>query len=295
MTATRLHIDAVKKTALMKQNMREVAELLNESPPNETKARLRAEALIQGDNTIEALEILKAECELLAERVSMIDQYQECPPDLVPSVSDIIFAAPRLGIEEMTSVRRQFRKKFGRAFKNKAMNNDGGVLNPKVVNNLALQPPTKATINLYMEKICKQYQVDWIPTVIELSQRHVVPATPAPEFPVTTGLQQTDSDIVHGRPRNLSSMDVLPPPPPTAPGYSSKGGSGNDAASVTSSSSDSSHNNNNNDNNDDGGGGGGSVLPVAQAYNATEVSSPTTHDHKDSNMMDLKHNSVSCY
>lgn len=294
MSATRLQIDAVKKTSLMKQNMREVAELLNESPPNESKARLRAEALIHDDHTIEAYEIIKAECELLAERVSMIDHYEECPADLLGCVSDVMFAAPRLGISEMTSVRRQFRKKYGRAFKNRAMANEGGVLNPKVVSNLALQPPSTATVNLYMTKICEQHEVDWTPTVIELSQRHVVVAAEAtPTIPVTTGLQQTDTDIVEGRSRNLTSLDVLPPPPPVAPGhYQPKNNNGNDTSSVSSDTSRDNNNDNNGAGDNDGGGGGS--LPVAMAYNATETYSPA--GNKDTSMFDVKQNNhVSCY
>ena len=256
--------------------------------PNETKPRLRAEALIQDDNRIAAYDILKSECELVAERVSIIDHYQECPADLVASVSDLIYAAPRLGIQEMTSVRRQFRKKYGRTFKNNAMNNEGGVLNQKVITNLALQPPTKATVNLYMEKICKQYEVDWTPSTIELSQRHVVPQAAVPEIPVTTGMQQTDRAIVEGRPRNLASLDVLPPPPPVAPGYQkddNNGNNGNDTSSMTSNSSRSSLP----PGNGPASPGGGS-LPVAIAFNATEVASPGK-----GNIMDLKSNHVSCY
>lgn len=284
MSATRIQIDAAKKTALMKQNMREVAELLNESPPNESKARLRTEALIHDDHTIEAYEILKEECELLAERVSMIDHYEECPADLVTCVSDLIFAAPRLSIPEMTSVRRQFRKKYGRAFKNRAMSNEGGVLNQNIVSNLALQPPSQTTVNLYMTKICNQHEVNWTPTVIELSQRHIVSAKDSPTIPVTTGLQQTDADIVEGRPRNLTSLEVLPPPPPVAPGYQHKE-NGNETSSVSSDSSQ-----------DDrpGDSDGGGSLPVAVAYNATQICS-SPRNEKYTSLSDAKNNHVSCY
>ena len=294
MSATRLQIDAAKKTALMKQNMREVAELLNESPPNESKARLRTEALIHDERTIEAYEILKAECDLLAERVSMIDQYVDCPADLVTCVSDVMFAAPRLSIREMTSVRRQFRKKYGRTFKNRAMANEGGVVvNPKIVTNLAtLQPPTKAMVNLYMTKICHQHEVNWTPAVIELSDRHIVSVNDGPIIPVTTGIQQTDNDIVEGRPRNLTSLEVLPPPPPVAPGYQKKSNNNKNGNDTSSLSSDSSRD----DDGGPGGGGGDSLLPVAMAYNATEaISSPHGKEYYTTGISAENNNHVSRY
>lgn len=234
MSAGRLEIDSAKKTALMKQNMREVAELLAESPPKEEKARLRTEALIRDDNTLVACDILRLECLLLMERVSIMSHCKECPPDLVSSVSDMIFAAPRLDIPELTSVRKQLRAKYGRDFKTRAMNNEGGILNQKVVQNLSLQPPAKQTVNLYMEKICKQYEVDWQPT-IELTERDVV--TESEMIPVTTGLKEADETIIAKRVEYLGSMEVLPPPP-YAPGHNN-----NDAASTNTSSDDDSENN----------------------------------------------------
>ena len=47
MAVSRFAIASNKKSALMKQNMREVAVLLAEEPPKEEKARIKAEALIR--------------------------------------------------------------------------------------------------------------------------------------------------------------------------------------------------------------------------------------------------------
>jgi Regulator of Vps4 activity in the MVB pathway len=227
MAAGRLEIDSAKKTALMKQNMREVAELLNESPTKEEKARLRTEALIRDDNTLVAYDILRLECLLLMERVSYMNHCHECPTDLSGCVSDLIFAAPWTGIKEMKSVRKQFRRKWGRAFKMRAMTNEGGILNPKVVQNLSNQPSTKQTVDLYMEKICRQYDVDWTPT-IELTGHDVIADEPNSNIPVTTGMMETDSEIK--KMRSLGNLDVMQPPLVVL-------GNKGDATSVTSSSS----------------------------------------------------------
>lgn len=66
----------------MKQQMREIAKLLAEDPPKEEKARIRAEALIRDDGTIEAYEILQLSCELICERIKLITASKFCPEDL---------------------------------------------------------------------------------------------------------------------------------------------------------------------------------------------------------------------
>lgn len=72
MAVSRFNIASNKKTALMKQQMRDIAKLLAEDPPKEEKARIRAEALIRDDGVVEAYEILQLSCELIAERIKLI-------------------------------------------------------------------------------------------------------------------------------------------------------------------------------------------------------------------------------
>ncbi len=96
MAVSRFGILSNKKSALMKQQMREIAKLLADDPPHEEKAKIRAEALITDDNTIEAYEILQLTCELLSERIKLIASEDECPPDLVSSISTLIWAGKYL-------------------------------------------------------------------------------------------------------------------------------------------------------------------------------------------------------
>ena len=49
MALHRFQMASNKKSAILKQNMREVAVLLAEDPPKEEKARIKAEALIRDD------------------------------------------------------------------------------------------------------------------------------------------------------------------------------------------------------------------------------------------------------
>ena len=158
MAVSRFNIASNKKSALLKQNMREVAVLLAEEPPKEEKARIKAEALIRDDHMIEAFEILQLECELLSERIKLIEYEKECPADLVSCVSTLIYAAPRVDIPELGEIRKQFKSKYGKKFEEAALNNAGGVLNERVVTKLSIQPPAAFLVQTYLEKICEQFE-----------------------------------------------------------------------------------------------------------------------------------------
>lgn len=165
MAVSRFQIASNKKAALLKQNMREVAVLLAEDPPKEEKARIKAESLIRDDYMIEAFDILSLNCELLSERIKLIAFSKECPADLVSCVSTLIYAAPRVDIPELATIRKQFRAKFGKKFEENALNNAGGVLNERVVTKLSVEPPAAYLVQTYLEQICEKYEVDWRPTV----------------------------------------------------------------------------------------------------------------------------------
>ena len=116
MAVTRFQIASNKKSALMKQQIREIAKMLAEDPPKEEKARIKSEALIRDDNTVEAYEILQLNCELLSERIHLISHSKECPQDLVSSISTLIWASAIVDIPELIEIRKQFRYKFGKDF-----------------------------------------------------------------------------------------------------------------------------------------------------------------------------------
>jgi len=156
MACGRIQIASNKKSALLKQNMREVAKLLAEDPPKEEKARIRAEALIRDDNLIEAYEILQLECELLHERIKLLQYSKACPHDLVSVVSTLIWASHRVDIPELLMIRKQFVAKYGKDFEQNAMRNYDGCLNERVVSKLSVEPPAAYLVQTYLERICEQ-------------------------------------------------------------------------------------------------------------------------------------------
>lgn len=175
MASTRIQIASNKKSALLKQSMREIAVMLAEDPPKEEKAKIRAEALIRDDNMIEGFEILQLECELLSERMKLIEVSKTCPSDLVPVVSTLIWASHRVDIPELIQIRKQFKAKYGKAFEEAALSNQGGILNERVVHKLSVEPPAAYLVQTYMERICEQFDVDWKPKVPLTADQMVQP------------------------------------------------------------------------------------------------------------------------
>jgi vacuolar protein sorting-associated protein IST1 len=163
MAVSRIGMAANKKSALMKQQMREIAKLLSEDPPKEEKARIRSEALIRDDVTIEAYEILQLNCELIYERIKLITASKTCPDDMKSTIATTIWASSRVDIKELVEVRKQLRSKFGKEFDAQCIDNVNGICNERVVQKLSVQPPTAYEVQTYLEKICDQFNVDWKP------------------------------------------------------------------------------------------------------------------------------------
>uniref|UniRef100_A0A7S1VRA9 IST1 homolog n=1 Tax=Grammatophora oceanica TaxID=210454 RepID=A0A7S1VRA9_9STRA len=217
MAVSRFQISANKKSALLKQQMREVAVLLAEDPPREEKARIRAEACIREDNTVEAYEILQLECELLAERIKLLENMKDCPPDLVSIVSTIIWASDRVEISELNTIRKQFRAKYGKEFEANAINNVGGVLNERVVAKLSIHPPAAYLVQVYLERICEQHEVEWKPkhrlNANEMAEPMSAPYGYSVQVAGASGLGEVTTGTIHtdqegGKTDDASSMGM---------------------------------------------------------------------------------------
>mmetsp|Transcript_19236 Transcript_19236/g.24791 ORF Transcript_19236/g.24791 Transcript_19236/m.24791 type:complete len:328 (-) Transcript_19236:298-1281(-) len=231
MAVSRIQIASNKKGALLKQSRREVAKMLTEKPPKEEMAGIKAEALIRDDQMIEALEILQLQCELIHERIKLIDVSKKCPEDLLAVVSTIIWASHRVDIQELILVRKQFRAKYGKKFEDDALANKNNVLNERVVGKLSVQPPAAYLVQCYLERICEHEKINWQPRV-KLSASQMVEPMVAPSgysvqagqgsglgpTPVALQAQQPIPSKPSGEiPSALKIYDPIPPTPPVVP------------------------------------------------------------------------------
>lgn len=245
MAVTRFQISGNKKSALMKQQIREIAMLLAAEPPKEEKARIKAEALIRDDNTVEAYEILQLNCELLSERMHYISNAKECPPDLESCISTLIWASAIVDIPELIEIRKQFRYKYGKEFETAAMQNLGGVLNERVAARLSVQPPSAYMVQTYLEKIADEQEVKWKPRV-PLRPENMAEPMPAPGgYSVSVGGASglnSSTFVEGGLDANNNNNGLGPSAPPMSPSFSIPEAPKSSASTVSSTSMGSTNN-----------------------------------------------------
>jgi len=220
MAVSRFEIASNKKSALMKQQMREIAKLLDEKPPKEEKARIRAEALIRDDGTIEAYEILQLSCELLSERIKLISSEKNCPEDLKGTISTLMWASNRVDIPELIEIRKQFAAKYGKKFETNALGNKDGICNERIMAKLSFQPPSAFLVHTYLEKIAEQFDIDWKPaeqlSADELAAPMAAPSGSSVPVAPGSGLAAIPVRAAYPIDDGRSALPI-PMPPPSVP------------------------------------------------------------------------------
>jgi len=92
------------------------------------------------DATIEAYGILELVCDLLHERARLIASEKECPEDLKSAVVTLIWATNRADVAELHEVKKQFAKKFGKEFVERAEKDEDRLVNERVAHKLSIRP-----------------------------------------------------------------------------------------------------------------------------------------------------------
>lgn len=146
-----------KKTALTKQQRRQLADLLNQG--KETSAKIRVENIIRDDIYIELLEFLELYCELLLARIALISDPTRttCDPSLIESVHSVIYSAPHTELKELSVIKEWFIHKFGIEFSKAASENRDNSVPEKIVKRCQVEPPSEMLVNLYLSEIARAY------------------------------------------------------------------------------------------------------------------------------------------
>jgi len=171
--ASRFHMESNAKSIAAKQKMRLVAEYLAENPQKEEKARIRAEALIRDENLIEAYEILQSDCELLADRIQLIQNSKKvCPPDILLCVSRLLYASNRVGsIAELKEIYGQLEAKYGEKFITKT---EANLRNDRIVSKLSVLPQEPNLVTTFLKSLCEECNVNRIPGKNEFSRQQTM-------------------------------------------------------------------------------------------------------------------------
>ncbi|GMY24398.1 IST1 homolog [Fagus crenata] len=141
---------AISRTAILKNQRQvrcsharsDVIELLNLG--HQERALLRVEHVIKDQNMLDVFAMIDSYCNLLIERVALLQKNKECPDELKEGISSLIFATSRCGeFPELQKIRQILTSRFGKDFADCAIElcNNCGV-NPKMIQKLSTRQPS---------------------------------------------------------------------------------------------------------------------------------------------------------
>ncbi|KAH7652910.1 Vacuolar protein sorting-associated protein Ist1 protein [Dioscorea alata] len=111
---------------------------------HQDRALSRAEQVIKEQNLLDAFVLIEGYCNLLTERIALLEYQIECPDELRDAISSLIFAASRSGeLPELQDIRRKFAVKFGREFASAAVDLRSNCrVNPMMIQKLSTRRPS---------------------------------------------------------------------------------------------------------------------------------------------------------
>ncbi|KAF2108647.1 regulator of Vps4 activity in the MVB pathway-domain-containing protein [Lophiotrema nucula] len=167
LSISRLRMVQQKDSAKVKQQRREMAQLLEQGKLQ--SARIRVENIIRSDITTELHEVLELYCELLIARAQLLDppssSYSSpanAPPldsALEEAVRSLIYAAPRTDVKELHTTRALLVEKFGKDVALAAMEGEG--VAERVLNKLKVDTPKPELVDAYLTEIARFYGVPY--------------------------------------------------------------------------------------------------------------------------------------
>ncbi|XP_039065375.1 uncharacterized protein LOC120210752 [Hibiscus syriacus] len=119
----------------------DVVQLLQQG--HHDRALLRVEQVVKEQNMLYVFGILEGYCNLLIERVHLIEQEKDCPGELKEAISGLLFASSRCGdFPELQEIRAIFVSRYGKEFAARAieLRNNCGV-NTMIIQKLSTRQP----------------------------------------------------------------------------------------------------------------------------------------------------------
>lgn len=161
MAISKLKFLQEKKTALTKQQRRQLADLLGAG--KESSAKIRVENIIRDDIYIELLEYCELYCELLLARISLIldPQRPTVDPGLKEAILLVLYSLHHTEIKELIMLSDMLRVKYGHEFVTGVMANSEGDVPEKIVKRCGIEPPSDVLVDLYLTEIARAYEVPY--------------------------------------------------------------------------------------------------------------------------------------
>lgn len=180
LTRLQTHLQRHQNTSLSRR--REISDLLLAGHTD--RATVRTKHLIRDDYVCEAWEIVQTALEDLLRSLGMLRETKLLDDDLAAVVRTIAYAAARMDIPELRTVRDTFNDNYPQHnFKNLASTED---IDPRLVIKLAIRNPELDLVIKYMTAIAQSFNVLWLPAPeAPLDDQHHS-TEPPPPYPTAT-------------------------------------------------------------------------------------------------------------
>lgn len=205
-----------KRNQQVKQYRKDIAELLRTG--KQDYARIRVEAVIRENLTLQAYEILELYLELISVRAQLIAQTKEIPRDMVEAMSSIIYAASRVpDLPELANLRGLLASKYGKEYVAEASNDvhcTKWQVNENLRRCLTVEPPLPEEKLSMLSEIAQQHNVEWdlaaaardLLLMTGHSGHHIAAATPAIPTPVPLPPVHSDTATMFSAPQHASAV-----------------------------------------------------------------------------------------
>lgn len=216
MAISKLQFIQEKKTALAKQQRRQLADLLNQG--KELSAKIRVENIIREDVNVELLEYLELYCELLLARLGMITDASRttCDTNIIDAVQSIIYAAQYTELKELVQLKELFIHKYGIEFGKEALDNSSNHIPEKIIKRCEIEVPSENLVNLYLCEIASAYVAPYSGLVEREAEEK------AERELNGEGKENGDEQEIQGDEKKESASSLPEPTPEPAPAASTK-------------------------------------------------------------------------
>ncbi|KAK8631205.1 hypothetical protein V6N13_079963 [Hibiscus sabdariffa] len=122
------------------------------------QALLRVDHLITEQNKVDAFSMMESYCNLLIERVMLIQNNKECPDELKEATSSLMFASSRCGeFPELLHIRRVLSSTFGKEFVARAVElRNSCSVHPKIIQKFSTRSPSLETKLKLLKEIASE-------------------------------------------------------------------------------------------------------------------------------------------
>jgi vacuolar protein sorting-associated protein IST1 len=157
---SRISIHRSKKLGSIAKKKDDIAKHLEAG--NEVNAKIWAETLINDEGMVPCFDIISILCDQLNGRLKTIDKFGP-PKDMDQNFRTLIYAAPRMEIDELLQVRRQLGKLLGKDFV-LAADTDEQAINKVVAANINIRIPEDGEKIKRLVEIAQERNIDYKPS-----------------------------------------------------------------------------------------------------------------------------------